>query len=240
LSYLKYSNTIKEYVFLVDNENKVILGWSAKCACSHIKKIFWFLQNNNEDNEIHTPNDCVIIPVNIEEYTTIIFVRNPYKRIISGFLDKYKKDGQLRHLWTHDKLTFSTFIDELLKNDYKMVDEHHFTPQTSEHFNKNKIMKSKCLKIYNIENIDYLYIEKLYNKTIPESLLHFRGGHENTKKEANFEGDVYDLDIDVYSNYNVATKQFYNEEIKTKVYEFYKNDFDFLKENGFNYENTSF
>jgi len=29
--------------FLVDNDKQIIFGWSAKCGCSHIKNIFWFL-----------------------------------------------------------------------------------------------------------------------------------------------------------------------------------------------------
>lgn len=225
--------------FLVDDKNKIIFGWSAKCGCSHIKKIFWFLQNNNVDNAIHTPDDVTNLPVNIEEYTTVVFIRNPYKRIVSGFLDKYKKDGQYRHLWKHDNLTFSTFMDELVKKDYTMVDNHHFTPQTSEHFNKDAIMKSKCINVYDIERIDYACIETIYNTKIPEILLNYRGGHERRKIDNHFEGDVYDLSIEDYYDYNVDIKNFYNENIKTRVYEFYKNDFDFFNEYGFNY-NISF
>ena len=37
--------------FLVDNKKKIIFGWSAKCGCSHIKYIYYFLQNDN----IETP-----------------------------------------------------------------------------------------------------------------------------------------------------------------------------------------
>ena len=33
--------------FLVDTNKKIIFGWSAKCGCSHIKTIFWFLQSDN-------------------------------------------------------------------------------------------------------------------------------------------------------------------------------------------------
>lgn len=32
--------------FLVDDNNKIIIGWSPKCGCSHIKNIFWFLRDN--------------------------------------------------------------------------------------------------------------------------------------------------------------------------------------------------
>jgi len=107
--------------FLIDNKNKIIFGWSAKCGCSHIKNIFWFLQNNNTDNKIHITEEYNSIPDDIENYTTIIINRNPYKRIISGFLDKYKSNGQFRKLWKYDKLTFSMFVDELIKNEWQLI-----------------------------------------------------------------------------------------------------------------------
>ena len=225
--------------FSVDDKNKIIFGWSPKCGCSRIKKIFKFLQNNLIDNVVHN-NDSNNLPNDLENYTIIIFSRNPFKRIISGFLDKYRKNGEFRHLWKHDKITFSTFIDELIKNNWKMVEPRHFSPQTSDNFNRNMICKLKCVKIYDIENIDYLYIESLYHKKIPEKLLDFDlMGHERKTFDKNYEGDVYDLDMEVYYHYNVEMKYFYNEEIKKKVYHFYRNDFSFFKEYGIDYESSS-
>jgi hypothetical protein len=221
--------------FLVDKKLKIIFGWSAKCGCSHIKKIFWYLQNNNEDNIIHRVRDRQSLPENINEYTIILIIRNPYERIISGFLDKYKENGSFRRLWKHKIITFSTFIDELIKNDYLMIDKHHFTPQTTELFDKELIYKSKCIKVFDIKNIDYDYIENIYNKKIPESLLHFKGGHEKKNYNKILETSIYDLPIKLYTEYTVPIQYFYNENIKNNVYNFYKNDFIFFKENGFDY-----
>jgi hypothetical protein len=223
--------------FLVDNNHKVIFGWSAKCGCSHIKRIFFFLQTGEITNNLITihnnPKDS--LPNDIDNYTTIIITRNPYKRIVSGFLDKYNKKGSCRHLWKYDTITFAMFVDELIKHDWLMIEQHHFTPQTTEHFNKPTIMASKCLKCYDIENIDYNYIEKLYNKKLPENLLSMKMGHERKKYELDFNNYVYDLDINDYYNYNVDIQYFYNEGLKNKILTFYKNDFDFYNENGINY-----
>jgi hypothetical protein len=223
--------------FLVDNKNKVIFGWSPKCACSRAKKIFRFLQNNTIVNDVHTHtgNDSQPLPNDIENYTTIIFSRNPYKKIISGFLDKYRKNGEFRHLWKHNKITFYTFVNELIKNDRNMIEPHHFEPQTGGDYNTN-IIRSKCLKIYDIEHIDYSFIENLYHKKIPYELLKFDlMGHERKKFNNTFEGPVYDLDMDEYYDYNVDIKYFYDEEIKNNVYNFYRNDFLFFNHHGINY-----
>ena len=228
--------------FLVDNDKKIIFGWSAKCGCSHIKRIYWFLQTDNLENLIHTPKDINEMPNDIENYTTLIFIRNPYKRIISGFLDKYRKHGEFRHLWKNSFLSFSQFVDKLINRDWKTIDYHHFTPQTTEKFNK-KILLSKNIKFYDICKIDYEYIEQLYNKKIPEYIINKKEGHERisyVKTECYYNKYVYDLHIDDYIDYNIDIKYFYNQEIREKVFTFYIEDFTFFKENGIDYINSAF
>jgi hypothetical protein len=227
--------------FLVDDKQKIIFGWSAKCGCSHVANMYWFLQTNNTENVIHTQNDVNKLPLDIENYTTLIFIRNPYKRIVSGFLDKYKQEGQYRHLWKHSTVSFSKFVDELVKKNWEMINKHHFTPQTSEHFDI-KILKSKNFHLYDIEKIDYKYIEKLYNKKIPEVVLNKKFGHERdfNPKTDSLNNYVYDLNIDEYINFNIDIKYFYNDKLKNAIFEFYKNDFIFFKENGIIYIDSHF
>lgn len=235
--------------FIVDNDNKIIFGWSPKCACSHIKKIYYFLRSENDDinNIIHTPRDNMTLPQDINNYTTIIFIRNPYKRIISGFLDKYSKRGEYRPRWKHSTITFKMFVNELIKNDCRnkddwknMIEYHHFTSQTSEKFNKQQILKSHKLILNDIEKIDYEFIEKIYNKKIPESLLNFKGNHSRKTYKEDYNDYVYDLDMELYFNCNVDIKYFFDIEIKNKLRRFYKDDFLFFKKFGFDYENNTF
>ena len=237
--------------FIVDNDNKIIFGWSPKCACSHIKKIYYFLRsdNNDFDNRIHTPRDNMSLPDDITKYTTILFIRNPYKRIISGFLDKYSKRGEYRIRWKESTITFKAFVNELIKNQGKnenawkqnnTIDYHHFTSQTSEKFNKTKVLKSQTLILNDIEKIDYEFIEKIYNKKIPESLLKFKGNHSRKNYKEDYNNYVYDLDMELYFNKNVDIKYFFDEEIKNKLHNFYKDDFLFFKKFGFDYKNNTF
>jgi hypothetical protein len=227
--------------FLVDTNKKIIFGWSAKCGCSHIKNIFWFLQSDNLENLIHTVKDDNELPNDIENYITIIIVRNPYKRLISGFIDKYRKTGEYRHLWKDLFLSFSQFVDKLINYD-NQIETHHFTPQTTEKFDK-KILLSKIIKFYDIGKIDYEYIEQLYNKKIHEYVLNKKQGHErllNVNVDDYYNNYVYDLNIDDYIDYNIDIKYFYNEDIREKVFNFYIDDFTFFKENGFDYTNSPF
>jgi hypothetical protein len=219
--------------FLVDEKRKVIFGWSAKCGCTHIKTIFNFLNEIYRDY-VHYKDTENKLPENIEEYSTILISRNPYERIVSGFLNKYDKNGEARPLWKYPTITFSLFVDELVKNEYQMVDRHHFTPQTSEAFDLN-VLNSKSIHCYSIEHIDYSYIESLYNKKIPFDILNKKLGHERKIYPNNLEAPVYDLSMETYIDFNVDTKYFYNDDLKEKVYQFYKQDFLFFEKLGINY-----
>jgi hypothetical protein len=220
--------------FIINEEKKIIFGWSAKCGCSHVKKIIHYLKNGQIDNKIHDPKTEVnILPDNLDSYEIILFIRNPYKRLISGFIDKYNKNGQCNYLWNIDlKLTFSNFVDKLIENS-NVIDVHHFTPQTNEDFNKN-IQYHKNLIIYDIEKINYSYLEMKFNKKIPKELIEFRGGHERPITKI-IKKPVYDLLIEEYYNYTPIARSYYNNKIINKVNKYYKNDFIFLKEKGFIY-----
>jgi len=221
--------------FLVDSVNKIVFGWSAKCGCSHIKRIGYYLMRGSETEQIHTERDFQPLPENIQEYNTILIIRNPYKRIVSGVLDKYSTRGEYRHMWEDKQMTFRLFVNALKNENWKMIDRHHFAPQTTERFDEIAITKSKTLKLYDIENIDYSYIESVYSKSIPTSLIQRKFGHERGKFDSDFDGAVYDVEIENYECKNVQTRQFFNDEIKTIVDEIYRGDLLFFKKHGFDY-----
>lgn len=62
------------------------------------------------------------LPANYNRYKIIIFIRNPYTRIISGFKNKYCSGRYV--------------VDKLDMNGIKNINSHHFTPQLSEAWNK--------------------------------------------------------------------------------------------------------
>ena len=140
--------------------------------------------------------------------------------------------SQLVRLW--NKFLFKW----LLCRNCNIINKNHFIPQKDEEFDKDKIYKSKSLKVFNLEEIDYDYIEKLFNIKIPIKLINFKGNHIRKTYDDLFNSNVSFLDMNKYLNKNVPLENFYNEDIKSKIYEFYKNDFLFFKKNGIDYTNT--
>jgi hypothetical protein len=225
--------------FLRDDKKKIVFGWSAKCGCSHVKMIYKYLaQNvvNFKGRHIGTYNKLGFID---DSYSVILIIRNPFERLVSGYLEKYRIDGQYRKKWKKNiVLNFKNFVDELV-NKSEVIDRHHFTPQLSEHWN-DKIYSHKNLKIYDIKNIDYSFLEKLYNKKIPADILDYRGCFRAQMKNKTeiLQGNVkaYEIELDkhkVGSRYSYD--KYYNTDIKKKVLLFYKKDFDFFTKHGFNY-----
>ena len=105
---VKYKLFVILYImfFLKDDKNKVVFGWSAKCGCSHIKMIYKYLSKNNIN--FHTRHRRTMFRLGFidDNYTIILFIRNPFIRLVSAYLEKYRINGQLRHLWKTKVLNF--------------------------------------------------------------------------------------------------------------------------------------
>ena len=228
--------------FIIDKERKIIFGWSAKCGCTHIKSIYHYLQNdviktkNIHGKNMYGFNQKIpnIVLNSINTYTTIIITRNPYKRLVSGFLNKYGINGEYRQRWPSKNMKFHDFVNQL--GNWRIIDRHHFTPQTSEAYT-DVLLKSRTIKVFDIERINYDYIENLYKKKIPLELLKFKGDHTRSSiaKKSEFNKYVFDLGVREYYHSKVNPMLFYNNDLKKKVYEFYKYDFILLRKFGLDY-----
>lgn len=244
--------------FIVDTKYKFIIGWSAKCGCTHIKNIMLYIikkkqiyeniqdclilkdiNYNEYSDQLHNYffKNLNILPTDIHNYTTIIITRNPYKRIISGLIDKYKKNGEFRHLWSGSICSFELFLEKIIQENkkFKEINYHHFIPQTEEQYS-DIIFNSKILKCYDINNIDYNLIEKIYNIKLPKSVIDYKGVHIN-KKTINYENkNLFKCEVSDLANCNISYNYFYNEKLKNMLYKYYEKDFDFCNKFNIKYD----
>jgi hypothetical protein len=227
--------------FLIDNDKRIIFGWSAKCGCSHVKCMFIFLTkgiNDFKNIDVHT-GTMNKLPDDITDYKIILITRNPYKMIISGFIEKYSVGGSLydrrNEIISNDSFTFAKFINALIDDKYFIkINKHHFTKQLSENFD-DRLKKHNFVVVYDIENIDYNFIEKLYEKKIPINLI--KNKFSKTLKSKNkLNKFIYDLEPEEYKMFEVDIKYFYNEELKDKIYNYFIDDFLFFESKGFDYD----
>jgi len=228
--------------FIVDKIKKCIVGWSAKCGCTHIKYWMYYLlkkeRYNNDSNieELHTFFGWDSLPRDFLDFTLVLIVRDPYKRLVSGFLDKYASYTHCYHRWNPNvSLTFANFVRELETNSWIHIDQHHFTPQSSDAFDFERIKHHPKMHIFDIEKIDYTLFECIYNTKIPEDVICYKGSHIK-KNTIHMKQNVSHLDASLYNSYLVPFTFFYNKEIKDSVYQFYKKDFDFFREYGFHFD----
>ena len=227
--------------FLIIKKLKLIVGWNPKVACTTIKTLILRKLGHEIKGNVH---DDMLTPANLNcgkydillynsklnngdlnSYTKICIVRNPYERLISGirqrsaWLCDYKEHGDL------SDNTITMFLQNLKKYNYI---EPHFIPQTKNinDFKFDHIMDIKDMsKLYSILEFEYK-IEKI-------------GGHA-TKYDNDCNDNYHNLTIkDISRNKDKWSGNiyswFYKNDIKL-INELYKKDFIFLKENGFDYE----
>jgi len=223
--------------FLTDRYNKVIFGWSAKCGCTHIKNIFYFLTGNRPFTDLHRQDSYGDLPKDYHDYTIIIVTRNPFERIVSGFKEKYMEGKFKLKGYDRTSLTFNQFTEELVENKFKNIELHHFTHQLSEKW-RDELSSHKNIKFYDLNFIDYGYISSLYKgRVITEDVKNFRGTHNISKKiTGKHENPVYDSPYALYMDKKVEVSLFYNDVISQRIKSFFMKDFDFFRSVGINYE----
>ena len=244
--------------FLYDDYRKIAFGWSAKCGCTHVKNLYNYLVSNNTELIDHKKFNFPCLPYGADnkyDYKYIFFMRNPYERIVSGFLDirlniKSFSDNNIPY-------TFKNFLYELRDNglaktkgwDYLRgnINHHHFTNQLSEGIKvklidkeyvitNDNFLKNKNIIVFDIKEINYEYIKTIFKKKIPESLKSFRGSHcrgeldKFTNNQVYYDIEINKKNLEEYKKIHYTN--FFNKELKEIVDKFYKNDFIFLHKNG--------
>ncbi|PIK60058.1 putative carbohydrate sulfotransferase 14 [Apostichopus japonicus] len=88
---------------LVDDTNGILFAYIPKVSCSTWKSVFRISRESHRDNRVKY---SVLSQYNdterakrLEQYKKVLFVRNPFTRLLSAFLSKFRSRGNLQKSW---------------------------------------------------------------------------------------------------------------------------------------------
>ena len=227
--------------FLVSHKFKFIMGWSAKCGCSSVKH--WYLDVHGVDkSQLGMPVYKAIGYANTQytrldwnksglyqDYRKYAVVRNPYSRVVSGFVNKYIIENRLPNYgWN----TFNEFLQMLAQDvEFKKVDTHHFAPQFSEAYSSFERSGFQFDLVIKLENL----AEGLKLVSAHHGLREKPIGEENRTaygESSRFYTNAADQPIERFDLENIpAFQHFYDASTIESVRTIYAKDFEHLEGN---------
>lgn len=213
---------------MILEKKKLIIFWSPKCGCTTLKTILSHYFNLDNKINVHKSKFLNFKTNNQSsykkdvKYDILFLIRNPYDRLVSGFVDKYVT-GKLKN--PKNCNNFEDFVNILLNTPNK-IEYGHFTKQTS---NKGWEFYKKLGK----PKIKYVLETHEVNKMSDILQLNLQDIHRMKSKwgdkvdKAKLFACDYKTVLNTKGNFSVD--QFYNNEIKRKVSIIYKDDFNFFK-----------
>ena len=233
--------------YYILDEKKLIIFWSPKCGCSTMKHILatylkldsYKISTNTHWNamDIHKNKDLLsksnkrdIKKIDIyKTYDIVMLVRNPYERLVSGFLNKYVPEHGEKILNCD---SFHDFC-HLISKDRKILSKdilHHIDNQTSglgwEFYNE---LQKPSVK-YALDTSNVNDIAKILGMNIQDK--HFNYNKKKYVKDIKTNQNLGSLKYDKLKNISsINYSNFYNHDIEKLVYNIYKDDFIFFNNN---------
>jgi len=161
----------------------LIFVYNPKCACSTIKNIINQIDNNYEINKYMDVHKYSFSNTNINsvmnEYKNchvIFFIRNPYKRFISGYskitnklilklrFDKSKNLCECNKIVNYGKININEWANIILNIKQENID-NHFKSHT---YYIQNLLEHKNIKLFDIKDLNNLdkYINNLFKINI--------------------------------------------------------------------------
>ncbi len=145
-------------------KSNTVCTWIPKNGCSNLRYSFsrenGAISNIKEIDWIHRNNDCFNVSTKeaLQAEYTFVVLRNPFKRLLSFFLDKLchpernQFEGSYQHAYNtfnfDGELSYSDFINYIWKNPKSIYDDEHTSPQ--------------CDFLLYSNYDDYFALEKIY------------------------------------------------------------------------------
>lgn len=223
--------------FWVINEHKTIIFFSSKCGST---TIYTYMKLYYNDKSIKIYSNPLILNKrdNIKDfknykmykgYNLILIGRNPYHKLVSGFLDKYVGGIYKNPNYCNN---FEDFVNLLTKNKNtipKDINKSHFKPQT----------KGKGFDLFNlIKDNNNILIVDIKDINIVGNYINLKDknlvSRERSVKIKLNKNKLWTLEYKELKNKKLNYDKFYNDDLKEKVYHYYKKDFEFFKTLNYN------
>jgi len=248
-----YNNLLRN-VF-VNKEKLYAIIWHAKCACTTITDIFCSVNNIkfSKKENFHLSLSWLYnkyrYNIYLQNIDIISFVRNPYERFLSSYIDKHVFKSEEVYLGFEGYQKFINNYDNTIYNLCKFLSSDEFITQhytLLSNYNKlvpyYKLLKTNYVKIEdNLNEHLYNFLKKYHNDTDFESLdiLNYCTNNNFYKKEQ-IKYTNHDVELikklkhftpeewlDYLSKYNLNYKDIIDndKELKQILYKMYENDF---------------
>ena len=231
-------------MYYILHSRRVIFTHIPKCGCESIRHLILSETNEfRENKDIWTTfNKYLINDINkyINNYTLITLCRNPYNRLVSGYIDKFCSSNffllpfckKLMKYYKRDmkderRVSFAELVFYILLQNPNNLDDH-FKPQTLLFNNnyKNNIFHMENISEYNkfINKLNFKNQLINYNKVIlnhSSKKIILDSDEVMVKYYPFFKKLKEDNSVPEYES-------FYNDTIKNLIYDYYKLDFQKL------------
>ncbi len=147
----KTAPSFGQYNLTISKDDKFIWFRNAKVGT---RLIFSALENENISLIAESPSNCYYCPSSYEDYFKFAFVRNPWERFVSGWLDKVVKNNLLNfNKEIHEKMQdFESFVIYCSELNLKTCNRH-FRHQN---------------KLIDLNEIDYLGRMESFNNDLKQ------------------------------------------------------------------------
>lgn len=230
--------------FIVDDELKLFIAYSPKCACTSIKR--WYLDCKGirytggrgvhdligYGNTKYSSVDWHDLD-KYESYHKVLVVRNPYYRLVSGYVNKYIHENMCDGYFFQNFMRFVCLL--AIDRGFFFVDRHHFESQFNGPFLRLNNLGFKFTWLVKVESFDedfskFSSFSGFSRLVMPE--------HHNRTPTIDIENvnsisrcnknDLREFGIPPYES-------FYNGWLRLIVRAIYRKDFSILKSLGVNY-----
>jgi hypothetical protein len=225
---------IKRGNYAYSTKYNYVIKWNAKCGCTLLRRLFYEL--HKDEQKVITKEWESGLPsfkYNIHKFPvshSFLLTRNPYKRVVSMFTNKYNGPNNIDNLQKKFKLNTNNFYSFVLKlKEFKNNNtwcDIHLTPQYFNYEQNDILIKLENIKNRSIE----LYSNLKKIKPLKNNVINFFN-----KPDIGFINETNKNNNSVFIGYNIYAnnfngpwpdyKYFYDEKIKKLVYEIYKDDF---------------